>query len=111
MTECKDGICPVPWATLEVPEVPADLPKSIATTESYPRIALDPVNHPTHYTDGNIECIEAIEASLTPEEYRGYLKGNIQKYIWRERLKDGTTSIKKAQWYIERLVRLDSPLG
>lgn len=67
----------------------------------------DNVNHPTHYTDGGIECIEAIEASLTPDEYRGYLKGNIQKYVWRERLKGGTESLKKAQWYIDRLIQLD----
>jgi len=67
----------------------------------------DQVNHPPHYTDGGIECIEAIEAQLTNEEYRGYLKGNIAKYLWRERRKGGTESLKKAQWYLERLVQLD----
>jgi hypothetical protein len=70
-------------------------------------LSQDTVNHPSHYTDGEIECIEAIEASLTADEYRGYLKGNIQKYVWRERLKGGTESLRKAQWYIERLIRLD----
>ena len=49
----------------------------------------DLVNHPLHYTDGAIECIDAIAAQLTPEEYRGYLKGNIAKYVWRERHKGG----------------------
>ncbi|MDA0883237.1 MAG: DUF3310 domain-containing protein, partial [Bacteroidetes bacterium] len=44
---------------------------------------MDNVNHPPHYTNASgIECIESIEAQLTEEEYRGYLKGNIAKYIW-----------------------------
>lgn len=64
----------------------------------------DLVNHPPHYQFGDIECIEAIEAQLTPEEYRGYLKGNIAKYMWRERWKGGLESVQKAQWYLERLI-------
>ena len=67
----------------------------------------DPVNAPEHYTSGNIECIEAIEAQLTPEEYRGYLKGNVAKYVWRERHKGGIESLKKAQWYLNRLIQLE----
>ena len=64
----------------------------------------DSVNHPSHYTDGTIECIDAIAAQLTPEEYRGYLKGNIAKYIWRERHKGGPESLMKARWYLDRLI-------
>ena len=90
-TECKDGVCPVPWATKPYrPELQPDL-----------------VNHPPHYTDGSIECIEAIEAQHTPEEYRGYLKGNIAKYIWRERHKGGTESLRKARFYLDRLIMFD----
>lgn len=66
----------------------------------------DPVNSPNHY-QGTIECIEAIEAQLTPEEYRGFLKANCAKYIWRERLKGGTESLKKARWYLDALIQLD----
>jgi hypothetical protein len=62
----------------------------------------DPVNHPPHYTDGTIECIDAIQAQLTPEEYRGYLKGSIAKYVWRERHKGGPESLKKASWYLPK---------
>ena len=98
--ECKDGVCPVPWAT-------KPLENSIFTFDGPPVIQEDVVNHPSHYTDGGIECIEAIEAQLTPEEYRGYIKGNIAKYLWRERLKGGVTSLKKAQWYLDRLVQVD----
>jgi hypothetical protein len=67
----------------------------------------DLVNHPPHYADGGIECIEAIEEQLTFEEYRGYLKGNIAKYVWRERHKGGTESLKKARWYLDRLIETD----
>ena len=89
--DCPGGVCPVPWATKEEPPV----------------IQEDTVNHPSHYTDGGIECIEAIESALTSEEYRGYLKGNIQKYVWREKHKGGTESLKNAQWYLQRLIELD----
>ena len=52
----------------------------------------DNVNHPAHYTQGSIECIDAIEAALTPEEFRGYCKGNALKYLWRERSKGNETA-------------------
>ena len=61
----------------------------------------DKVQHPEHYTSGGIECIDAIRAALTPEEFRGYCKGNIIKYTWRERLKGGDQDIDKAGKYIE----------
>ena len=64
----------------------------------------DSVNHPAHYISGEIECIDAIQAQLTPEEFRGYLKGNIAKYIWRERHKGGAESCKKARWYLDKLI-------
>lgn len=100
VSDCPGGVCPVPWAT-------KPLENSIFTFDGPPVIKEDEVNHPSHYIDGAIECIEAIEAQLTPEEYRGYLKGNIAKYLWRERMKGGVTSLKKAQWYLDRLVQLD----
>ncbi|WP_368869244.1 DUF3310 domain-containing protein [Proteus terrae] len=43
----------------------------------------DNVNNPPHYASGDIECIDAIKASMTKEAFLGYLKGNIQKYVWR----------------------------
>jgi len=65
----------------------------------------DEVNHPSHYTTGKVECIDAIESALTSEEFRGYLKGNILKYTWRERGKGGDESMRKAEWYLARMVR------
>ena len=64
----------------------------------------DNVNHPKHYTTGEIECIAYIEDKLTPEEFRGYIKGNVIKYITRERNKGGDEDLKKAKWYIDRLI-------
>ena len=64
----------------------------------------DAVNEPDHYRQGMIECIEAIEAQLTAEEFRGYLKGNVAKYVWRERHKGGGESLQKAHWYLSLLI-------
>ena len=65
----------------------------------------DPVNSPSHY-QGSIECIEAIEASMSPKAFKGFLKGNIQKYVWRYEAKGGSESLQKAQWYLQRLIDL-----
>lgn len=65
----------------------------------------DPVNHPSHYTQGTVECIDAIESSMTPEEFRGYLKGCLMKYIWRYQHKGGMEDLKKARWYLDRLIK------
>ena len=65
----------------------------------------DVVNHPSHYNYGNIECIEAIEESMTPEAFKGYLKGNTLKYLWRyERKGKAVQDLKKAQWYLNKLI-------
>lgn len=68
----------------------------------------DPVNSPKHYADafGGIQCIEAIEASMSSEEFKGFLKGNVQKYVWRYAQKNGAEDLKKAKWYLERLIAL-----
>lgn len=64
----------------------------------------DSVNSPQHYTFGGVECIEAIEASMSPEAFKGFLKGNIQKYVWRYEQKGGVESLQKADWYLQRLI-------
>ena len=65
---------------------------------------VDMVNHPPHYTAGGIECFDAIKAALTEEEFRGYCKGNALKYIWREKHKGGDESMKKAVWYLNKII-------
>ena len=64
----------------------------------------DPVNSPAHYASGAIECIDAIEASMTLEEFQGYCKGNLIKYSWRYRDKGGIQDLGKAKWYLDRLI-------
>ncbi|WNO29646.1 hypothetical protein [Enterobacter phage SDFMU_Pec] len=67
---------------------------------------LDPVNQPQHYASGEIECIDAIRASMTKEAFCGYLKGCAQKYFWRyEKKINPVEDIKKARWYSERLIK------
>lgn len=65
---------------------------------------IDDVNHPPHYTQGGIETLDFIKAKLTPEEYTGYLKGNIVKYLSRSNLKGGLKDLKKAQFYLNTLI-------
>ena len=64
----------------------------------------DPVNHPQHYASGSLECIDWIESMLTEEEFRGYLKGNVLKYVWRHEAKGKPAQdLSKAIWYLEKL--------
>ena len=67
--------------------------------------APDNVNHPAHYTSGGIECIDGIKSALTDEEFFGYCKANWIKYLWREKHKGGLESLKKAQWYLNLLIK------
>lgn len=63
------------------------------------------IESPSHYTQGKIECVDAIKAALTPDEFRGYLKGTAMKYIWRMNHKGKPSEdAKKAQWFINKLV-------
>lgn len=65
----------------------------------------DPVNAPVHYNAGSIECIEAIEESMSADAFRGYLKGNCMKYLWRYSYKGKSLEdVQKAQWYLNKLV-------
>ena len=66
---------------------------------------VDMVNHPPHYTQGGIECIDAIEASLGDVGFRAFLKGNVTKYLWRyEQKKAPLQDLEKARWYLDRLI-------
>ena len=65
----------------------------------------DNVNHPSHYTQGGIECIDAIKAAtvgLTGIE--AVCTGNAVKYMWRWKFKNGAEDIRKAMWYLEKLL-------
>ena len=64
----------------------------------------DMVNHPNHYTQGGIECIKAIEASMPPDGFQDYCKGNVIKYIWRKDYKNGLEDLKKARVYLNWMI-------
>lgn len=64
----------------------------------------DLVNSPAHYTYGGIETIDFIKAKLTDEQFVGYLKGNVIKYVTRANLKGNhAQDLAKAKWYMDRL--------
>ncbi len=62
----------------------------------------DKIN-PDHYKQGGIECIDYLRAKLSPEEFRGFLKGNAMKYLSRAEQKGGEEDYKKAAWYTNML--------
>ena len=68
------------------------------------RLPEDKVNRPNHYTHGGIETIDYLKAKLSKEEFIGFCKGNIIKYTSREALKGGKEDMKKAEWYLKKLI-------
>ena len=64
---------------------------------------VDMVNSPPHYNEAGIECIDAISAALG-DGFEYYLQGNIMKYLWRYRYKNGSEDLKKASWYLDKLI-------
>ena len=76
-----------PWATMAEEEAAEDV-----------------VNNPDHYNTGNIECIDAIEESMSSVAFKGYLKGNCMKYLWRYDYKGKPVEdLQKCQWYLAAL--------
>jgi hypothetical protein len=78
---------------------------AIKASKSSPTPSVDLVNHPPHYTQGGIECIDAIRASMSKEQFLGYCKGNSLKYQWRYEAKGGVEDLKKAKWYLDRMIQ------
>lgn len=65
----------------------------------------DVVNHPSHYTQGGIECIDAITAATVGKTgIEAVCVANVVKYLWRYEEKNGLEDVKKARWYLERLI-------
>ena len=66
----------------------------------------DKVNPPSHYTNGKVECIDALEAATTGlVGIEAVCTANAIKYLWRWKYKNGVEDLKKAKWYIDRLLR------
>ena len=86
------------------PEEPAAKTQRPEPKEAEPKA--DPVNHPEHYTRGKIECIDAIMAAVIglPAE-EAWLAGQVLKYVWRYHWKNGAEDLKKARFYLDRLIQ------
>lgn len=65
----------------------------------------DPVNRPAHYTSGGIECIDAMQAAFGVEAVKDFCLCNAFKYLWRHRNKNGVEDLKKARWYLNRMIK------
>ncbi len=77
--------------------------KQVTEEEVMGKKTQDNVNSPSHYNQSGIECIDAIKASLG-DGYQDYCKGNVMKYLWRYKYKNGIEDLKKAQWYLKSMV-------
>lgn len=70
---------------------------------------VDMVNQPPHYTSGKVECIDALEAATV--ELKGLdavCTANAIKYLWRWKQKNGVEDLRKARWYIDKLITINT---
>lgn len=66
----------------------------------------DPVEHPLHYTAGSVECIDAIDSAVTGlDGYQAVYTAQIIKYVYRWKRKGGAEDLRKARWYLDRLLK------
>lgn len=93
------------WKTVDITTSNAPFePRLLEMPITMEEPTVDVVNHPPHYKVGGIEVIDFIKAKLTPEEFRGYLKGNVLKYTSRAGHKDDMAQdIGKLVWYANKL--------
>lgn len=91
------------WAKelLRMPELANDVHAPAVETQHD-----DVVNRPAHYTTGKIEVIHYLQDKLSPDMFEGFCVGNALKYLSRYRHKGGLSDIKKAGWYVDRLIKL-----
>ena len=64
----------------------------------------NPVTRPSHYTSGGLEVKTILKKKLTPEEFKGFCKGNILKYVFRAEYKNGAEDYRKATQYLKWLI-------
>ena len=75
--------------------------------EEKPKNEPDLVNHPSHYETGKFECIEVMEEALGRDVVKGFCIGNAFKYLYRAKRKNGLEDLKKAQWYLNRVISME----
>ena len=79
----------------------------IVDKEEKPKNEPDLVNHPSHYETGKFECIDVMEEALGRDVVKGFCIGNAFKYLYRAKRKNGLEDLKKAQWYLNRVISME----
>lgn len=64
----------------------------------------DTINHPAHYETAGVECIEAMKITQGREAVKDFCLCNAYKYLWRHKNKNGLEDLKKARWYLDRYI-------
>jgi len=82
-----------------------NLPPKESTSEVTTVTVHDPVNHPSHYTRGAVESIDAIKSALGDEGFIDFCIGNCMKYTFRWRHKNGIEDLQKAAWYLNEAIK------
>ena len=67
----------------------------------------DLVNHPSHYETGKFECIDVMEEALGRDVVKGFCIGNAFKYLYRAKRKNGLEDLKKARWYLNKVISME----
>ena len=100
-----DKIYKVPVEVASNPS-PMDVVDKMYEKLGYKSPTDNPVEHPDHYNNGAIECIEYLKDNMSWQGYTGYLEGNCKKYLHRWRYKKKPVEdLKKARWYLDRLIK------
>lgn len=93
-----NNVTPAEWDAARRPTTTSNY------VDPYDKPPEDPVNRPSHYNEGSIECIEYLKDSLG-DGFSGYLEGSIKKYLHRFRYKKKPVEdLRKAKWYLEKLI-------
>lgn len=93
------------WAWSNKVEIIAQRERVTSINDDRLAQCIDNVNHPKHYTQGGIECIDAIKAATVGKSgIEAVCVANVVKYLWRYEEKNGVEDVKKARWYLERLI-------
>lgn len=93
--------------TIYEDEEPIERTYSEDTKDTCESIPADNVNYPTHYTQGRRELIDVMSDIFTNEEFKGFLKCNCLKYLARYKHKNGIEDLKKASWYLNKLIEVE----
>lgn len=84
-----------------------DFVRNIVDKEEKSKNEPDLVNHPSHYETGKFECIEVMEEALGRDVVKGFCIGNAFKYLYRAKRKNGLEDLKKAQWYLNKVISME----